>query len=116
MRHPWPCTREAKAHCSFKKGYHVVCHGEFYFSAGYTKCKESNGYTVMYQKTDTQDDYFGQIPYFVVVQPSKQLFAVIHPFTRDLDHERFCHFIPIKPVEGMLEARTISSGVGFLSI
>ena len=92
-------VREDETHCSFRKGYRVVHQGEFFFSAEYTRCKKRNGFMVMYQKPDTQGDYFGQIQYFVLVEPSMDVFAVIHPFARDVAHDRFCHLIPIKPVE-----------------
>ena len=81
-----------------KKAFRVVRHGEFYFSEKYSKCKKRNGYTVVYHKPGVQEDFFGQIQYFVVIESSLDVIAIIQPFTRDLVHEAFHHLIPINIV------------------
>ena len=86
-------------HCSFSKAYRVVRQSEFYYSMEYTKCRKRNGYTVSYQKLNGHKDCFGHIQFFVLVQPSMCVLAIIQPLVIDLVCEKFCHLIPVKAVE-----------------
>lgn len=72
-------TEADERNCSFKKAYRVVRHGGFYYSEEYTKCKKRNGYTVAYHKPGIQEECFGKIQYFVVVQPPMDVLAIIQP-------------------------------------
>ena len=86
-----------------KKAFRVVCHGEFYFSEECSKCKKRNGYTnfgytVVYHKPGVQEDFFGQIQYFIVIESSLDVIPIIQPFAKDTVHEAFYHLIPINIV------------------
>lgn len=81
-----------------KKAFRVVRHGEFYFSEEYSKCKKRNGYTVVYHKPGVQEDFYGQIQYFIVIESSLDVIAIIQPFAKDLGREAFYHLIPINIV------------------
>ena len=87
-------------HYSFSKAYRVVRQSEFYYSMEYTKCRKRNGYTVSYQKLNGHKDCFGHIQFFVLVQPSMCVLAIIQPLVIDLVCEKFCHLIPVKAVKG----------------